>query len=71
MKGRFIVKIDGTYVLFTDYAEIRVPFDEIIAFEPEIPDPPHTEEEHAEIMTYTARYNDLLRRNRAARNETR
>ena len=67
MKGRFIVKRGGHYVLHTDYDEIGLPFDELIAFEPEWPEPPHSEEDHRLMDSFTPKMRDLIRRNRNAR----
>ena len=67
MKGRFIVKRGGHYVLHTDYNEIGLPFDELIAFEPEWPEPPHSEEDHRLMDSFTPKMRDLIRRNRDAR----
>ena len=67
MKGRFIVKRGGHYVLHTDYDEIGLPFDELIAFEPEWPEPPHSEEDHRLMDSFTPKMRDLSRRNRDAR----
>ena len=54
-------------MLHTDYDEIGLPFDELIAFEPEPPEPPHNEEEHREMASYHSKMRDLIRRNRDAR----
>lgn len=67
MKGRFIIKRGGTYILHTDYYEIPADFDELIEFCPEVPDPPHTPEEHAEMARHAALLKNLLERNHDAR----
>ena len=65
MKGRFIVKRGGHYVLHTDYDEIGLPFDELIAFEPE-PQSRHTTKKSTRDDSYHSKMRDLIR-NRDAR----
>lgn len=67
MKGRYIIKRDGKYVLFNDYNDISVPFDDLIAFQPEWPEPPHSDEDHKLMATFHSKFRELLRRNRDAR----
>lgn len=52
MKGEFVVRIGKELKTFSDSDQIPDQFDNIIKFLPEIPPPPHSEQQHLEIESY-------------------
>lgn len=60
MKGEFVFMIDGKIVTFDDYRKIPQNFQHIIKFIPEIPEPPHTEEQHEIIDGWHKKLQDLI-----------
>ena len=46
MKGEFIIKIGEELITYTDYDDIPNTFDHVIKFDPDWPEPPHTQEDH-------------------------
>ena len=56
MKGEFIIKTGEELITYTDYDDIPNTFDHVIKFNPDWPEPPHTQEDH-DIM---AVFNDKL-----------
>jgi hypothetical protein len=52
--------VNGQLNTYTDYNDIPEEFDHIIEFVPEIPDGPHTDEEHEEISKWTERLQFLI-----------
>lgn len=71
MKGRFTFRVGGVIRTYSDWRYCPEVFDELISFEPEIPPPPHTPEQHAEVEEWTDRLIDLLRRHNARSNQSR
>ena len=66
MKGNFQVLIDKKVKKFTNYEDIPDTISEVISFEPDFPEPPHTEEQHNFISTFNDKLKELL--NRASSN---
>jgi len=64
MKGEFIVLSGGVTHTYTDYNDIPNSFDNLIKFEPEYPEPPHTQEQHDVMDTYNDKLQELMRRER-------
>ena len=56
MKGEFIIKTGEELITYTDYDDIPNTFDHVIKFNPDWPEPPHTQEDH-DIMEV---FNDKL-----------
>ena len=46
MKGEFIIKTGEELITYTDYDDIPNTFDHVIKFDPDWPEPPHTQEDH-------------------------
>jgi len=46
MTGEFIIKIGEELITYTDYDDIPNTFDHVIKFDPDWPEPPHTQEDH-------------------------
>jgi hypothetical protein len=68
LSGRFVFKVAGVLRTYRDWRICPAVFDELIAFEPDIPQPPHTPEQHAEIEAWEARLQQLLRSQHASSN---
>tara|TARA_B100000963_G_C22011598_1_gene403147 strand:- start:7 stop:207 length:201 start_codon:yes stop_codon:yes gene_type:complete len=62
MKGNFQVLIDKKVKKFTNYEDIPETISEVISFEPDFPEPPHTEEQHNLISTFNDKLKELLSR---------
>lgn len=71
MPHEFILKINGKLETYTNYEDIPEHFDHVIKFAPEIPDGPHTHDEHDEISLWNDRLQKLMERERARRNQSR
>ena len=65
--GKFVVRIGRDILIFNTYEEIPQSFDNLIEFNPDIPEEPHTEEEHQELDTLNDMLPALLRRETNAR----
>ena len=46
MKGEFVIMVAGELITYTDYDDIPNTFDHVIKFDPDWPEPPHTQEDH-------------------------
>lgn len=64
MKGRFVVRTNEQLLEFSNFEDIPMEFDNVIAFEPDFPEGPHTEEQHKEIDSYPLKLFELLKRGR-------
>mgnify|MGYP000105315092 CR=1 FL=1 len=62
MAHLFVILKDGKQQSFSNYEDIPQSFDNVIRFEPEIPEGPHTDEQHEEIDQWNDRLQDLLKR---------
>jgi len=60
MPHEFVVKKNGKLETYTEYEAIPRDFDHVIKFMPEIPEPPHTEEQHEEIETWNEKLQALM-----------
>lgn len=68
MAHEFVIIRNGNIETYTDYDAIPLDFEHIIKFLPEIPEPPHTEEQHDEIEQWPARLEKLMEIERARSN---
>jgi hypothetical protein len=57
---KFVIMVDGELVTYTKYKDIPDNFDHVIEFVPEIPDGPHTHEQHEEIEQWNNRLQMLV-----------
>lgn len=64
MRGKFTIRIDKKIHVFENYDDIPETFDNVIEFLPEYPEPPHTEEQHDYIETFSPKLKELLKRER-------
>ena len=46
MKGEYVIMVAGELITYTDYDDIPNTFDHVIKFDPDWPEPPHTQEDH-------------------------
>ena len=60
--------INGELVTFDKYEDIPNEFEHVIKFIPDIPEEPHTEEEHDELSLWNERLQKLMEKERARSN---
>ena len=60
MPSRFVVMKSGVLYTYTEYNSIPGNFDHLIEFNPEIPPPPHTDQDHDEIDQWQAKFSRLM-----------
>lgn len=60
MAHEFVILRKGKLESYSNYEEIPLDFNHIIKFLPEIPHPPHTDEQHEEIDQWQEKFNRLL-----------
>ena len=70
MKGKFTIREGKKLIVYDNFEDIPESFDNLIAFLPEYPEPPHTEEQHELIDSFVPKLRELLTRekNYASRN---
>lgn len=62
MKGKFIIRMHGEDVTYTNYNTIPHQIGAVISFMPDYPEPPHTEEEHRLIHSFQDKLQELIQR---------
>jgi len=62
MSHLFVILKDGILYEYDKYEDIPDSFDNVIKFMPEIPDGPHTHEQHDEIDKWNHRLQELMKR---------
>lgn len=67
MPHRFDIIFKGKIQTYTEFEDIPAEFEHLVAFLPEIPPPPHTTEQHAEIDSWQDKFNQLMGRAYASR----
>ena len=60
--------INGELVTYDKYEDIPEEFEHVIKFIPDIPEDPHTEDEHDEIAVWNTRLQQLMEKERAGSN---
>jgi hypothetical protein len=65
-KFQFIV--NGELITYDKYEDIPKKFEHVIKFIPDIPEEPHTEEEHDELSLWNERLQKLMEKERARSN---
>jgi len=60
----FVIKENGEILTFNKFEDIPLEFDHVIKFLPDFPEPPHTEEQHKEMEEWSARLQELMKRER-------
>ncbi len=73
MPHEFVVKRNGILETYTQFEDIPDDFEHVIKFLPEIPEGPHTEEQHEEIDAWNDKLQILMEieRRNASRNKNR
>lgn len=62
MAHKFVVLIDNKLYEYQNYEDIPQVIDNVIEFKPEIPEGPHTEEQHEEIHEWEHKFKELMNR---------
>ena len=60
--------VNGELVTYDKYEDIPDKFEHVIKFIPDIPEDPHTEDEHDEIAVWNTRLQQLMEKERASSN---
>ena len=60
MTHKFVLLVNGQLQTYNRFEDIPDEFDHIIEFVPEIPDPPHTYQQHEEIDKWHQRLRELI-----------
>ena len=68
MAHEFVVKRNGKLETYTEYEDIPNDFDHVIRFVPDVPPPPHTDEQHKELEKWPERLAYLMEKERARSN---
>ncbi len=62
MEGEFKVRIKNRIFTYNNTNDIPNEIGALISFKPDFPEPPHTEEQHNYISTFTDKLNQLMER---------
>jgi hypothetical protein len=62
MNHKFLILNNGIIETYTKYEDIPESFDNVIQFLPEIPEGPHTHEEHDIIDQWNDKLKELMKR---------
>jgi len=68
MKGEFIIKIGEELIMYDNYNDIPSTFDNVIKFNPDWPEAPHTQEDHDYMETFNDKLQALMEIERASSN---
>ena len=60
--------VNGELITYDKYEDIHENFEHVIKFIPDIPEEPHTEEEHDELSLWNERLQQLMEKERARSN---
>ena len=71
MAHEFVILVNGELVTYTNYDDIPEQFDNIIKFLPNIPDGPHSHDDHDEISKWNERLQQLMEKELASSNKNR
>ena len=62
MSHKFVILNNGVLETYTKYEDIPESFDNVIKFLPEIPEGPHTHDQHDEISQWNDKLKELMKR---------
>ena len=62
MAHYFKILINGRTKVYQNFEDIPESFENVITFSPEVPPPPHTEEQHEEIESWGDKLKELMSR---------
>ena len=68
MKGEYIILQNGELITYTDYDDIPSTFENVISFNPDWPESPHTQEDHDYMEVFNDKLQALMERERASSN---
>jgi len=71
MAHEFVLLVNGELKTYINYGDIPETFDNVIKFIPEIPNEPHSQDEHDEIEKWNERLQLLMEKERASSNKNR
>ena len=71
MAHEFVLLVKGELKTYTNYEDIPDEFDNVIKFIPEIPNGPHSHNEHDEIEKWNEKLQLLMEKERASSNKNR
>jgi len=71
MPHEFVVLIGKELKTYTRYEDIPEEFDNVIRFMPEVPEPPHTQEQHEEVESWNKKLQMLMEKEYARSNKSR
>jgi len=71
MPHEFVVLIGKEPKTYTRYEDIPEEFDNVIRFMPEVPEPPHTQEQHEEVESWNKKLQMLMEKEYARSNKSR
>ena len=60
--------VNGELVTYDKYEDIPEEFEHVIKFIPDVPDDPHTDEEHEEMAFWNSKLQELVEKERASSN---
>ena len=60
MAHRFVIRVGNEILEFDQYEDIPNEFDHLLGFLPEIPPPPHTDEQNEQIESWLSKFNRLM-----------
>ena len=66
--AEFKFVVNGELVSFDKYEDIPEDFEHVIKFIPDMPEEPHTEEDHEEMALWNIRLQQLMEKERARSN---
>ena len=61
---KFVIREGSELITYSNFEDIPNEFDHIISFEPTVPEPPHTEEQHKEMANWQDKLQELIKRER-------
>ena len=62
MAHEFVILNNGKQITYTNFDAIPASFDHVIKFVPEVPEPPHTDEQHEEMEQWPNKLKELMKR---------
>ena len=68
MAHEFVIIRNGVLETYTVYDDIPLDFEQVIKVIPEVPEPPHTDEQHEEIESWNEKVQALMEIERARSN---
>ena len=64
----FVIMINGELHNFSDFNDIPDKIDHVIKFAPEVPESPHSQEQHYEMSQWNNKLQELMQRERNVSN---